>query len=112
MTECEHDLSGVDPTPMLARALDEVADRVLSGQGVRGIGRSHADIQGLVAAHVEEDDVYDAFCRFMTCHDDALLDLRAAVKDQIEATLRARLAGSELVQDLAARMIEEERDAE
>ena len=104
--ELQHDLSGIDPTPMLDRALEEVISGVLSGQVVRGFGRSRADIQSLLAAHVDEDEVYDAFCRFMTCHDDALLDLRSAVKDQLEATLRAQLAGGTLVQDVAARMAE------
>ena len=100
----------VDPTSKLAEALDEVVSDVLSGQVVRGFGRHRADIQSLVAALVNEDEVYDAFCRFMTCHDDALIDLRSAVKDQIEATLRTQLAGGTLVQDVAARMVEGERE--
>ena len=110
MTECEHDLSGVDPTPMMDRALDEVVDRVLSGQGVRGIGRSHADIQSMLAAHVDEDEQADAFARLIVCSDDVLIDLRSAIRGQLEATLRRELCGSELVQDVAARLIEEERE--
>ena len=108
--ELQHDLSGTDPTPtMLARALDEVVSGVLSGQVIR-FGRWHADIQSLLSEHMDEDDMADAFARLLVCSDDVLLDLRSALRDQIEATLRRELAGSELVQDVAARMQERDDD--
>ena len=101
--ELQHDLSGTDPTPMLARALDEVVSDVLSGQVIR-FGRYRADIQSLLSEHMDEDEVFDAFARLLVCSDSVLLDLRSQIMAQFEATLRRELAGSELVQDVAARM--------
>ena len=102
--EVQHDLSGIDPTPMLDRALEEVVSGALSGQVVRGFGRSRADIQSLLAAHVEEDDQADALARLLVCSDEVLVDLRSEIRAEFERTLRRELCGSELVQDVAARL--------
>ena len=102
--ELQHDLSGIDPTPMLDRALEEVISGVLSGQVVRGFGRSRADIQSLLAAHMDEDDQADALARLLVCSDEVLVDLRSEIRAEFERTLRRELCGSELVQDVAARL--------
>jgi hypothetical protein len=99
--------TGAGPSPaLLDRALEETVDNVLSGQCVRGFGRS-LDIQGALSLCFDEDECMDMLARLLVVsHSVVLVDLQSDLKRDFEKKLRSKLIGSPLVQDVAERMME------
>ena len=108
--ELRNDQRTVDPTPYMAEAINEIVDGVMSGQQVRGY-RSRMDIQDAVSLFTDEDERDDMLARLLVIRDPVVLaDLQSTLRDQLDQRLRARLAGSELAQDVAHRISREPRE--
>jgi hypothetical protein len=108
--ELRHDTDGVDPTPYLAPALDEVVERVMLGERVpKGRRFSYIDLFDFLQ---EQPDAHELLAQFISCSAQEASERSSNLDREIERRLRAHLQDSEIVAERAADMARDtEEDA-
>lgn len=110
--ELQHDRTGRDIEPFMARALDDVVECIQQhGQYPapkrNGFVRVEFDsAEFIVDEMYKGEHLYDFVADVLQALDDA--DKAFWLKDKIEKALRARLEGSEIVQARARQLAEDE----